>query len=76
MLTDFQFINQYFISYFTDFTIIIVAPSASKVNLVQFLRLYHITKRTFARQIKRIINLSQSYALFHFLDRDLQLSYI
>ena len=36
MLTDFQFINQYFISYFTDFTIIIVAPSACKVNLVQF----------------------------------------
>ena len=58
MLTDFQFINQYFISYFSDFIIIIVVPSACKVNLVQFLSLHPIVKRTFARKMKHYINLS------------------
>ena len=28
MLTDFQFINQYFLNYLSDFIIIIVAPLA------------------------------------------------
>ena len=34
MLTEFQFINQYFISYFGDSIIIIVVPSSCKVNLL------------------------------------------